>query len=137
MSSDMTLIGNLTREPELRFSPKGVAVTKFSIAVNKGSEEKGNRTSHFFDATCFGDFAENMAELPKGTRVVLAGYMQQDKWEDKETGKNRSKHVFIANDGGPSVRFNAVKSGPSPAKVEDGKAVAIVQAAFAVGEEPF
>lgn len=137
MSSDMTLIGNLTRDPELSYAKNGgMAVCKFSVAVNKGSEEKGNKTSHFFDVTCFRDFAENVAELPKGTRVMLVGYMQQDRWEDKESGKNRSKHVFIANDGGPSVRFSAVTAGPS-SRPADAQAVKTVQAAFTDAEDHF
>jgi len=62
--------------------------------------------------------------------------MQQDRWEDKESGKNRSKHVFIANDGGPSVRFSAVTAGPS-SRPADAQAVKTVQAAFTDAEDHF
>jgi single-stranded DNA-binding protein len=75
MSSDITLIGNLTATPELRYGKNGGKPwATFSVAVNKGREEEGNKTSHFFDVKCFNEFAEHMAELPKGTRVVIIGH---------------------------------------------------------------
>jgi single-strand DNA-binding protein len=139
MSSDMILVGNLTKDPELRFAASGKPHAHFSVAVNKGSEDKGNKTSHFFDVVCFGDFAENMAELPKGTRVILSGYLEQKTWDDKDTGKKRSKLELIANDGGPSVRFQAVTSkGAASDKPAAQKQPDMVQDTLKMNnEEPF
>jgi single-strand DNA-binding protein len=143
MSSDITLIGNLTATPELRYGKNGGKPwATFSVAVNKGREEEGNKTSHFFDVKCFNEFAEHMAELPKGTRVLIIGHQEQESWDDKTTGKKRSKHVVVAREGGPSVRYTAVTASPSkaPSKVEQ-QAVDAVQQGFAEpsipAEEPF
>ena len=143
MSSDITLIGNLTATPELRYGKNGGKPwATFSVAVNKGREEEGNKTSHFFDVKCFNEFAEHMAELPKGTRVLIIGHQEQESWDDKATGKKRSKHVVVARDGGPSVRYTAVTASPRKAspKNED-KAVETVQQGFSEPsvpeEEPF
>tara|TARA_Y100000996_G_C22287665_1_gene546730 strand:- start:158 stop:589 length:432 start_codon:yes stop_codon:yes gene_type:complete len=143
MSSDITLVGQLTATPELRYGKNGGKPwATFSIAVNKGREEEGNRTAHFFDVKCFNEFAEHMAELPKGTRVVIIGHQEQESWDDKSTGKKRSKHVVVAREGGPSVRYNAVTASPGrPASKDEQKAVEAVQQGFAQPsipeEEPF
>ena len=143
MSSDITVIGNLTATPELRYGKNGGKPwATFSVAVNKGREEEGNKTSHFFDVKCFNEFAEHMAELPKGTRVLIIGHQEQESWDDKATGKKRSKHVVVAREGGPSVRYTAVTASPRKAspKNED-KAVETVQQGFSEPsvpeEEPF
>ena len=143
MSSDITLIGNLTATPELRYGKNGGKPwATFSVAVNIGREEEGNKTSHFFDVKCFNEFAEHMAELPKGTRVLIIGHQEQESWDDKATGKKRSKHVVVAREGGPSVRYTAVTASPRKAspKNED-KAVETVQQGFSEPsvpeEEPF
>ena len=143
MSSDITLVGQLTATPELRYGKNGGKPwATFSVAVNKGREEEGNRRAHFFDVKCFNDFAEHMAELPKGTRVVIIGHQEQESWDDKSTGKKRSKHVVVAREGGPSVRYNAVTASPGrPASKAEQKAVEAVQQGFAEPsipeEEPF
>ena len=106
MSSDITVIGNLTAPPELRYGKNGgKAWAAFSVAVNKGREEEGNKTAHYFDVKCFNELAEHMAELPKGARVIVIGHQEQESWDDKNTGKKRSKHVVIAREAGPSVRW--------------------------------
>ena len=143
MSSDITLVGQLTATPELRYGKNGGKQwATFRVAVNKGREEEGNRTAHFFDVKCFNEFAEHMAELPKGTRVVIIGHQEQESWDDKSTGKKRSKHVVVAREGGPSVRYNAVTASPGrPASKAEQKAVEAVQQGFAEPpipeEEPF
>ena len=143
MSSDITLIGNLTATPELRYGKNGGKPwATFSGAVNKGREEEGNKTSHFFDVKCFNEFAQHMAELPKGTRFLIIGHQEQESWDDKSSGKKRSKHVVVAREGGPSVRYTAVTASPRKAspKNED-KAVETVQQGFSEPsvpeEEPF
>ena len=98
MSSDITLVGRLTAPPELRFAKTGTPWATFSIAVNRGHDDK--KETAFFDCKCFGALAENIAELPKGTRVIADGYTVQENWETKE-GQKRSKHVVMVNEAGP------------------------------------
>ena len=140
MSSDITFIGNLTAAPELRYGKSGVPWASFSVAVNKGREEEGNKTAHWFDVKCFNEFAEHMAELPQGTRVIVIGHQEQESWDDKTTGKKRSKHVVMAREAGPSVRWTPVTMDKRASKVED-KAVEAVQQGFTEPsipeEEPF
>ncbi len=103
-SSDITMIGNLTRDPELRFTNSGMAVCKFTVAVSKKVKDE-ERTS-FIDCTCFREMAENVAEsLTKGTRVVVNGQIEQDNWDDRETGQKRSKLAVLVDDVGPSLRW--------------------------------
>ncbi|MCX7824996.1 MAG: single-stranded DNA-binding protein [Verrucomicrobiae bacterium] len=95
------LMGNLTRDPERRYTPKGLAVAEFSVAVNEySSTETGERkeVAHFFDIVVFGKTAENCAQyLSKGRPVLLEGRLQQDRWEDKETHKQRSRVRILAD----------------------------------------
>ncbi len=82
------LLGNLGKDPEMRYAPNGTAICSFSIAVNRagGREEDG-----WFDVVCFGPLAESCSQyLSKGARVVVQGSLQQDRWQDKETGAQRS-----------------------------------------------
>ena len=92
--------GNLTRDPELRFSGSGTAVTKFSLAVNH-SRKVGNEwkdDANFFDVVTFGQLAENIAEsVVKGDRVVVAGRLQWESWEDRNGGGKRSKVSIVAD----------------------------------------
>ena len=89
------LLGRLTKDPELRYTPSGAAVCDMTIAINRTyttkSGEKKDETC-FLDITCWGKQAENCAEyLKKGREMFVEGRLTQDKWEDKETGKPRSK----------------------------------------------
>lgn len=109
----VTVVGNLTREPELRFIPSGTAVTKFGLAVNRRkfnqqTQEFDDAVS-FFDITCWNSLAENVAEsLAKGDRVVVFGRLEQQTWEDDE-GNNKSKVVLIADEVGPSLRWSTAE----------------------------
>jgi len=89
------LMGNLTRDPERRYTPKGVAITEFGIAVNEYyTTETGEKKeqAHFFDLVAFGKTAENCAQyLSKGKPVLIEGRLQYERWEDKETRKPRSR----------------------------------------------
>lgn len=92
------LMGHLTRNPELRYTPSGTAVAKFGLAVNKrfkqGDDLKEKVT--FIDITCFGKQAEHCAEfLQKGSAALVEGELEQQLWESK-TGEKRSKHEVIA-----------------------------------------
>lgn len=103
------LVGNLTRAPELRFTPNGAAVANFGLAVNRRwrnqqSNEWEEQTS-FFDVVCWRDLAENVAEsLDRGTRVVVVGRLEQRSWENQD-GDKRSKVEVVADEVGPSLRW--------------------------------
>lgn len=89
------LIGNLTRDPELRYTPKGTAVADIGLAINRvWSNDQGQRQEEttFVDVTLWGRQAE-LAEkyLSKGRGCYIEGRLQLDTWDDKETGKKRSK----------------------------------------------
>lgn len=90
------LIGNLTRDPELRYTPGGAAVSEFGLALNESytNKQTGQKTEkvHFIDITCWGKTAEIAAEyLKKGTQVHVEGKLTQDRWDDKDSGQKRSK----------------------------------------------
>jgi len=133
MSSNSILVGRLTAAPELRFAKSGTPWATFSIAVTRGRDD--DKETSFFDCKCFGALAENISELPKGTRVIADGYLVQEKWETKEKQK-RSKVVLMVNDAGPSIRFETTVSDGPAAKKEDKEAAKAVQEAFNE-EEPF
>ena len=88
------LIGRLGKDPELRVTQGGTSVAKFSLAVDRRDEAK---TTDWFDVTCFGKVAENTGKyMKKGCMVGVTGRLQQDKWQDKQSGQNRSKVTVIA-----------------------------------------
>ncbi len=109
MSNTTTLAGNLTRDPEIRYTSDGQASTTFGLAVNRrwqrrGSEEWEEATS-FFDVVCWRDLAENVAlSLAKGSRVVVSGRLEQRTWETEE-GDRRSKVEVVDDEVGASLRF--------------------------------
>ena len=88
------LLGNLTRDPEVRYTPNGIAVANFAIAVNrkyKQGEETKEEVS-YIDIVVFGKQAENCGQyLNKGDAALIEGRLQQRRWDDKETGQKRSK----------------------------------------------
>ncbi len=93
------LIGNLTRDPELRFTPKGTAVADISLAINRIWNNEQNQKQEetiFVDVTLWGRQAELAQQyLTKGRGVYIEGRLQMDTWDDKETGKKRSKLKVI------------------------------------------
>jgi len=100
----VTIVGNMTRDPELRYTAKGVPVTDFGVAWNT-KDKDGNESVSFFDVTCWRDLAEHVAEsLGKGTRVVVYGRLEQDTWENDD-GDKRSKVKVIADEVAPSLRW--------------------------------
>jgi single-strand DNA-binding protein len=94
------LLGNLTRDPDLRHTPKGTAVAELGLAVNRRtSDGNGGWTDEttFVDITAWGSTAENAAKyLTKGRAVFIEGRLQLDTWDDKETGQKRSKLKVVA-----------------------------------------
>jgi single-strand DNA-binding protein len=105
----VTIIGNATRDPELRYSGSGLQIASFSVAINQrkkndaGEWEDGDPS--YFDVTCFRELAENVAEtIGKGTRVIVSGTLRQSSWETPE-GDKRSKVEIVADEVGPSLRW--------------------------------
>jgi single-strand DNA-binding protein len=108
MSNSVTVVGNLTRDPELRFTPAGAPITTFGIAVNRRYQVNGEwqEQTSFFDVTCWRDLAHNVAEsLEKGSRCIVSGRLEQRSWEDRETHERRSKVEIVADEVGPSLRW--------------------------------
>jgi single-strand DNA-binding protein len=94
------LIGNLTRDPEVRYTPKGTAVADIGIAINRvWSNDQGQRQEEttFVDVTLWGRQAELAQQyLSKGRGVFIEGRLQMDTWDDKQTGQKRSKLKVVA-----------------------------------------
>ncbi len=100
----VTVVGNVTRDPELRFTQGQMAIATFGVAWNKKKQDAEDEVS-FFDVTCFRQLAENVAEsITKGTRVVIYGTLQQRSWENNE-GQRRSKVEILADDVAPSLKW--------------------------------
>ncbi len=95
------LLGNLTRDPELRHTPKGSAVTDLGLALNRRVQDGNGGWKEevtYVDVTVWGNSAENAHKyLSKGRGVFVEGRLQMDTWDDKETGKKRSKLKVVAD----------------------------------------
>lgn len=109
MSATITLNGRLTADPELRFSPSGMAVAKFTIVTsrrvkNDQTQEWSDADTTFWDCVAFKQLAEGIAEsLTKGVEVVATGRAVQENWEDKQTGAKRSKISVRIDTIGPNL----------------------------------
>lgn len=102
------LMGNLTRDPELRYTANGTAVANFGLATNRRYKQGGELKEEvcFVDIVVFGKQAENCGEyLSKGKSVLVDGRLQYRRWEN-EDGQRRSKHEVVAN----SVQFMSGRS---------------------------
>src|SRR3954454_21833200 len=109
----VTLIGNITRDPELRFTPSGQATATFGLAVNRRWQNRQTNeweeATSFFDVVCWREMAENASEsLGKGARVIVTGRLEQRSWESQE-GDKRSVVEVVADDIGPSLRWATAK----------------------------
>ncbi len=108
MSNNLTLIGNLVEDPELRFTPSGVAMAKIRLAVNRrwrGQDGEWQEDTSFFNGTVWREQAETVAEsLQKGTRVIVTGRLEQRSWET-EQGEKRSVVEVQIDEIGPSLRW--------------------------------
>lgn len=148
MDSTITLIGNLTREPELRFIPSGQATANFGIAVNRRWQDKATsewkEETSFFDVVAWGTLAENVCTLARGTRVIVTGRLTQRSWETQE-GERRSKVEVSADAIGPDLRWASVtvaknerRSGGTPVANQPAPAAKAAKAAPAYDDqEPF
>lgn len=105
------LVGNLTRDPELRYTPKGTAIAKIGLAVNRvWTNEAGEKKEEvtFVDVDVFGRTAENVGQyLKKGRPVMIEGRLKLDQWDDKQTGAKKSKLGVI----GENIQFLGAPAG--------------------------
>ena len=105
----VTIVGNVTRDPEIRYTAGGQANANFGVAVNRRwmnrqTNDWEERTS-FFNVVAWREMAENIAEsIGKGTRVVVTGRLEQRSWET-ENGEKRSVVEIVADEVAPSLRY--------------------------------
>jgi single-strand DNA-binding protein len=89
------LVGNLTRDPELRYTPKGLAIAKLGLAVNRNWKSESGESKEevtFVDIDAFGKQAETIGQyLKKGRPILIEGRLRLDQWDDKQTGQKRSR----------------------------------------------
>jgi single-strand DNA-binding protein len=108
MSNNVTVVGNLTADPELRFTASGVAMVNISVADSRRYQDRNGdwqEDTSFFRGTCWREMAENVAEsLTKGARVVISGRLKQRTWETNE-GEKRSVVELDIQEIGPSLRW--------------------------------
>jgi single-strand DNA-binding protein len=107
----ITVVGNVGRDPEIRYTASNMAVLKFSVADTRGKDDKKQTSWH--NIVCFGEQAEAVANsIGKGKRVMVVGRLQVDSYEKKD-GSKGTKVEIVADEVGVSVRFAA---GDSPVK---------------------
>jgi single-strand DNA-binding protein len=109
MSNNVTVVGNLVDDPELRFTPSGVAMAKLRVAVNRRWRDRQSgewqEDTSFFSGTVWREQAESVAEsLQKGARVIITGRLEQRSWET-EQGDRRSVVEIAIDEIGPSLRW--------------------------------
>lgn len=94
--NQVILMGRLTRDPEQRTTSTGKTIASFSLAVDRGGQDD---QADFFDVTAWEKLGELVVQyLSKGRRCLVQGRLRQDSWDDKETGKKRSKVEIVATD---------------------------------------
>lgn len=110
--NNVTIVGNITRDPELRFTPSGQANARLGVAVNRKWQDRNSgewqEATSFFDVICWRELAENVSEsLKKGTRVIVTGRLEQRSWE--QDGNKRSVVEINADEVAPSLRWATAK----------------------------
>lgn len=105
----VTIVGNITRDPDLKFTGSGLAMCTFGLAVNnRKKDERGEWVDgdpSFYDVVCWRQLAENVTEsLPKGTSVIVVGKLRQRSWE-ADDGTKRSKVEVQADHVGPALNW--------------------------------
>ena len=110
----ITIVGNMTDDPELRYTPNGAAVANFSVAVSRRAKDEAtgqwkDMDTSFFRVAAWRSLGENVAEsLTRGSRVVVTGRLRQRSWETPE-GDKRSTVEIEADEVGPSLRWATAK----------------------------
>jgi single-strand DNA-binding protein len=110
--NSITIVGNITRDPELRFTPSGQANARLGVAVNRRWQDRSSgewqEATSFFDVICWRELAENVSEsLKRGARVIVTGRLEQRTWEQE--GNKRSVVEIIADEVAPSLRWATAK----------------------------
>lgn len=136
----VSIVGNLTRDPELRFTPTGQATATFGVAVNRRWQNRQTseweEVTSFFDVVCWAQLAENAAQsLTKGTRVVVSGRLDQRSWETPEH-ERRSKVEITADEVAPSLRYATAAITRNERRSPDGAPAYSGGASRPVGNEP-
>jgi single-strand DNA-binding protein len=152
--SNISIVGNVTREPELRFTQGGQAVTKFGVAVNRRWQQAGEwkESTSFMDVVAWGQLGENAASsLTKGARVIVTGRLEVRNYETQQ-GEKRTAVEITADELGPSLRWATAQvekndrrtgeGGQSGQSGQSGAAMAPAAAggpaeSYNSGEEPF
>lgn len=109
MNTTITIVGNVTRDPELRFTASGVATSTFTLAVNRRVNTRNNTAPtevvSFFTVVAWNTLAENTCiSLTKGSRVVVSGRLEQRSWQTP-AGEKRTVYELVADEIGASLRF--------------------------------
>ncbi len=109
MDNNVTLVGNVTRDPEIRYTPSGQTVATFGLAVNRRWQNRQTNEWEeqvsFFDVKCWAQMAENVSDsITRGTRVIVSGRLEQRSWET-DNGEKRSKVEVVADEVAPSLRW--------------------------------
>lgn len=149
--NNVDIVGNLTRDPELRFTPGGMAVAQFGMAVNRRRQDRQTQEwkeeTSFFDVVAYGTLAENISEsLTKGARAMVVGRLEQRSWETQD-GDRRSKVEVVADEIGPSLRWATAEVTKNERRAESpagsgnssnsGRTVSNQAPAYDYDEEPF
>lgn len=108
-ANSITLVGNVTRDPELRFTPSGQPTATFGLAVNRRwqnrSTQEWEESTSFFNVVCWREMAENATEsIVRGSRIIVTGRLDQRRY-DNEKGEPQSRVELIADELGPSLRW--------------------------------
>jgi len=115
------IVGNVTRDPELRYAKSGAAVASFAVAVRPWVPGGGEQPVQFHEVVTFGSLAENVAErVRKGARVCVVGRWQDRQWTDK-AGDPRVTTELVAEGVGPDLRFVSGSNGRPNARAQGGE----------------
>jgi len=129
------LVGNLTRDPELRFTPKGVAIAKIGLAINRSWRDANGELKEevtFVDVDAFGKQAETLGQyMKKGRPLMIEGRLKLDTWDDKQTNQKRSRlgvvlesFQFLDSRGADDGGGGAPRPRPTPAPAAQAPAAA-------------
>lgn len=140
------LIGNLTRDPELRYTPKGTAIAKLGLAMNRTWRDESGQTKEevtFVDVTAFGKPAETLGQyMKKGRPIMIEGRLRLDTWDDKQTNQKRSRlevvldsFQFLDSGGKPSGDEAAAPRSSTPAPAPASSPTPPPPAGLPAGEE--
>src|SRR6266536_4072777 len=139
--NQVVIVGNLTRDPELRYTPNGAALVKLGVAVSRRVKDDAtgqwrDAETSFFNVTAWRSLAENVAEsLTQGTRVVVVGRLRTNAWETPE-GEKRSTVEIEADEVAPSLKWATAKLERQGRGSDSWSAGSVAVGAGGANEEP-